>query len=63
MHTYSEGFTMTPIPDALRQHLDWHERMKRYFANPVMDALSAQLKRDREHMARAVGSLKLKEIR
>jgi hypothetical protein len=57
-HTYSEA-PMTSIPDALRQHLDWHERMKRYFSTPALAEISKQWKRESELMARAVGSLKL----
>jgi hypothetical protein len=50
---------MTPIPDALRQHLDWHERMKQYFSTPALAAISKHLKRESELMARAVDTLKL----
>jgi hypothetical protein len=47
------------INPALREHLDWHERMKRYFYTPALAAISKHLKRERDLMARAVGSLKL----
>jgi hypothetical protein len=47
---------------AFAAHFEWHERMKKLLANPVMDALSAQWKRERERLARAVALLKLKEI-
>jgi hypothetical protein len=47
------------IHPALRQHLDWHERMRKLLANPVLDTLAAQWRREKEHMARAVDSLKL----
>jgi hypothetical protein len=50
------------IHPALRDHFAWHEQMKKLLANPVMDALSAQWKRESERMARAVALLKLKEI-
>jgi hypothetical protein len=51
------------IPDALRQHLDWHERMKRMLANPHMDAMAKRLKLEHDHMARAVASLKQDQAR
>jgi O-acetylhomoserine/O-acetylserine sulfhydrylase-like pyridoxal-dependent enzyme len=44
---------------ALRQHLDWHERMTKYFSNPTLAVISKQIKRESEQTARAVGSLKL----
>jgi hypothetical protein len=51
------------IHPALRDHFAWLDNMKKLLANPAMDALSKQWRDEREHMARAVESLKLKEIR
>jgi hypothetical protein len=51
------------IHPAMRQHLDWHERMKKLLANPILDALSKQWRDEREHKAHAVAELKLKEVR
>jgi hypothetical protein len=46
---------------ALREHFAWHDKMKKLLANPIMDALSAQWKREKEQMARAVALLQLKD--
>jgi hypothetical protein len=45
----------------MRQHLDWLDNMKKLLANPHMDAMAKRLKREHEHMARAVASLNLKD--
>jgi hypothetical protein len=51
------------IHPALRQHLEWHERMKQYFSTPALAAISKHLKREQDLMARAVASLKQDQTR
>jgi hypothetical protein len=46
---------------ALREQFAWLDNMKRLLADPVLDTLAKRWKRERELMARAVDSLKLKD--
>jgi hypothetical protein len=46
---------------ALRDHFAWLDNMKKLLENPAMDAMAKRLKRERDLMARAVDSLKLKD--